>query len=81
MLVYPNPTATILSYSLPLSESKTTVQIIDLKGTLIREKQFQFINTENSLQSLNIADLKSGVYFLKIKNFNGNEESIRFIKE
>lgn len=57
--LYPNPTADILF--LDTEKNITKYVIYNAKGALIKEEGFQITNGE-----INVADLSSGVYYIKI---------------
>lgn len=67
-LVYPNPAQDWLTIHIPGLHKKNTIYIIDVFGKLI----YQTVTSNNEL-SLNIDQLSSGIYFLKIK---GDDYSI-----
>ncbi|MDX1683817.1 MAG: T9SS type A sorting domain-containing protein [Saprospiraceae bacterium] len=69
--VYPNPVMDKLSV---LTESNfSTYNVIDLQGNVVRS--YEVGNT------LNIADLESGLYILKVTDNKGSQSAIRFIKQ
>ena len=69
-LVYPNPVQDLLNISSELNEF--TVEIIDLTGKVVYEAKNKF--------QLNVSNLLSGVYLIKITSENGQKTS-RFIKQ
>jgi hypothetical protein len=71
IVIFPNPASTELNIE-NLNAECQNAQIFDISGKLI--KNLDLILPE-SRKKINIADLKSGVYFLKIKN-----NTINFIK-
>lgn len=68
--VFPNPSSDVLQI-ISLNEVLKSIQIYDINGRLILEK-----NSENLSESLKINQLSKGMYILKINN----EKSIKFIK-
>ena len=68
--IYPNPVKELLS--IRTSESIKKVQILDTSGRIME-------NALNS-NSLQVADLKAGVYFLRVETYNGIK-TVKFIKE
>lgn len=70
--VYPNPSKTVLNIKIPRHAILTKVQCVDLMGQLL------FETTHTS--GIDICNLPSGVYFLKISLGNSNE-MLRFVKE
>lgn len=74
--IYPNPTADkfIVSNSLNAAGS-LTISISDISGVLVKK-----IQTTAAYQSINIADLADGVYFLRIETTEG-EVIKKIVKE
>jgi photosystem II stability/assembly factor-like uncharacterized protein len=68
--VYPNPASNSISYTLPpeLVNLYYSVSIVDMKGVTLKSlKQNKFINSS----SVNISELKKGVYILKLESKEG----------
>ena len=65
--VYPNPTQNILNIVSPLTEIKT-VDVYDLRGRKINSIDF---NTNNNYQ-VDLSNLKSALYFIKIYTESGS---------
>jgi len=63
-IAFPNPATERLNVVLPTALSRVRVEIYGVTGNLV--KQFQKINEENKPIKLDINDLKSGSYFLRI---------------
>ena len=63
-LVFPNPVNTILNIS--ISENNTTISIFDITGKNVSEMELN-----NGINTLNIENLNTGIYFYSIKR-NGN---------
>jgi hypothetical protein len=57
--IYPNPTGNVLNFSLA-----TPFEMIDLQGRIL-------LKSEKAVKSVNITDLPSGVYFVKLKTEKG----------
>ena len=74
--VYPNPAATILTLSEVTSEDQIT--IYDLYGKKQSIIKIPSLQTKNKV--LNVSQLASGLYLLKI-NRNNTSKTIKFIKE
>lgn len=77
--IYPNPvknTLNIQSQNNYLSDA--SVQVFDISGKLV---EFKVIDLVESNNGLNVSHLKSGLYFLTIKNKNGNKQTLKFIKQ
>ena len=81
MQVFPNPASAVVNYTLTTQVSdQVTVQIYNLAGVLVMSKQQQLSAGVNQ-QSLAIATLKSGNYFLKVINREGNNQYVQpFVK-
>jgi hypothetical protein len=70
--VYPNP----VDNDLFIRSNKTfsQVAIYNVAGTQVK-------GYGNALKSVNVSDLKAGVYFIRLTDTNGNNVSSRFIKK
>ncbi|HTI09282.1 MAG TPA: T9SS type A sorting domain-containing protein [Puia sp.] len=81
MQVFPNPASAVVNYTLTTQVSdQVTVQVYNLAGVLVMSKQQQLSAGVNQ-QSLAIATLKSGNYFLKVINREGNNQYVQpFVK-
>ncbi len=64
--VYPNPATTVVNLSSKNNTTINQVQITDLNGRVIKSIAVNEVATQ-----INIADLNSGVYFLKATSNNG----------
>lgn len=64
--VYPNPATTVVNLSGKNNTTINQVQITDLNGRVIKSIAVNEVTTQ-----INIADLNSGVYFLKATSNNG----------
>jgi endonuclease/exonuclease/phosphatase family metal-dependent hydrolase len=69
--IYPNPTSKILNI-INLSHSK--LKIFDIYGKHIKSYEIN-----NSFKTIDVEFLKSGVYFMKLLNNNGNEITKKLI--
>ena len=69
--IYPNPTNDIISFKISSVEIKEGV-IQDMNGKIMS----QFFQVE----SVDASHLSSGIYFLKLIDFNGGLSTIRFVK-
>jgi hypothetical protein len=72
--IYPNPTTSVLNIDNKSSESIAAVSIYNVNGSLVRE-----IKSATSLDSISVADLQSGIYFMKIQ-LNSKVINYKFIK-
>ena len=71
--LYPNPVKDILKMNLPNGEKAATIYVHNAVG----QKVADFKNTEE----INLSQLKSGVYIINIKNFDGKTYSSKIIKK
>lgn len=71
--VYPSPTETIINIS-GLENVTNTAYIINLTGKIIKST-----SVNNSQSKIDVAELPSGVYFLKLES-NTSQKTISFIK-
>jgi hypothetical protein len=75
--VYPNPVSSEINISYKLEEATDVqISIIDVSGRVL---QNSFIKNRSSVHSetLDVSRLNSGFYFVKIKDLNGNFESVK----
>jgi hypothetical protein len=81
MSVYPNPAAATLNFSInSTSTQQIFVQIYSISGVLLQSSE-QTLNAGNNLQSIAVNNLKSGNYFLKVSNREGNSQFVQpFVK-
>jgi hypothetical protein len=81
MSVYPNPATSTLSFSInSTSTQQIFVQIYSISGVLLQTSE-QTLNAGNNLQSIAVNNLKSGNYFLKVSNREGNSQFVQpFVK-
>jgi len=63
--IYPNPARNILTVQLNELSLDTKLKIFNLEGQLLYVE-----NSNSSIKTLNISDLSSGIYFLKIETKN-----------
>ena len=66
ILAFPNPANDRLFFNGSSSVGITSVRIFNCIGSLVASKQFQSLSNA----SIEIADLKNGVYFIEIENNN-----------
>ena len=72
--VYPNPVSDILY--IDYIENISNLTVYDLSGRSVKS-----IKTNNSNNSMDVSDLKSGTYLLRIETENKNVSSVKFIKK
>jgi endonuclease/exonuclease/phosphatase family metal-dependent hydrolase len=76
--IFPNPTSNILFIkSMHVNEEKVFVNIFNLNG------QEVFSNTMAAQENMqiNVSDLYSGIYIIKIASENGDIQSFKFVKQ
>ena len=78
VIIFPNPSSDIIYLS--VSENKDIeFEIYDIQGKLImKEESIKLI--KDTPYSLSIGELNNGVYFIKIYNNEGMNNTFRFIK-
>jgi hypothetical protein len=78
--LYPNPSSDILNISFnSTQQSKVNLMVIDVLGKQVYTENYT-TQGGNNLHSIHVGNLKSGIYFVKIQNENGQTIE-RFIKE
>ena len=78
--IYPNPVQKVLTVNIPKSIQKAIVlNVFDMMGKSVGQHKFD----ANQNISVDVASLKSGVYFLRISDLKTGELLIikKFIKE
>ena len=73
--IYPNPASSILNIDNQSNEVVSAIAIYNLSGALVQE-----VKSTTSLQSISVADLQSGIYFVKIQ-MNSKVANYKFIKK
>lgn len=71
LILFPNPASNVLNI---LSNENTTIEIYSLDGRLIESHKVQGNLT------LNVADYKNGIYFVRSIDENGNLSQQKFVK-
>ena len=81
MSVYPNPAVATLNFSINSTATQQIfVQIYSISGVLLQTSE-QTLSAGNNLQSIAVNNLKSGNYFLKVSNREGNSQFVQpFVK-
>jgi len=79
--VYPNPATAVINYTVPATApGQVTVQICSLSGVVLVSRQQQVVAGSNQ-ESIAIAGLQNGNYFLKISNRAGSCQYVQsFVK-
>lgn len=72
--VFPNPATTILNIDNTTSDSVKSIEIYSVNGTLVKS-----IKPAESLTTISVADLQSGIYFVKVQ-MNQHVENYKFVK-
>ena len=73
--IYPSPTKGEFTLSLePVNTDKLTIQLFDLRGRMVGEKNYRNINAK-FLERIQFENRVSGLYFLKI--INGKKQTTR----
>lgn len=63
--IYPNPVSEYFSIKLKENDKLETVKIFDASGKLVKDSIYNITN-------INVAELSSGIYFVKVKTNKGN---------
>lgn len=75
--VYPNPTANYLILNINNVElSNLHFQLFDINGKLIENKKIT-----NSIETIQMANLPTATYFLKVINYNKEVKTFKIIKK
>jgi hypothetical protein len=76
MAVYPNPASDVLNININNASFKNSnISIYNISGNEVMNTSMNGASTQ-----LNIESLSSGVYFVKVKNENGFDRTVKFIK-
>lgn len=77
--VYPNPTSSLLNFSIKARGAYNTVMIIDSKGAIINTKEIN--NAKNYVKGVfDVSSYPAGIYFLVFKDIQGVRSS-KFVKK
>jgi hypothetical protein len=71
----PNPVSDMLNIENTTNSSISSVAIYSINGSFVKE-----INSENSIQSMSVSELQTGLYFVKIK-LNDEVKNFKFFKK
>jgi hypothetical protein len=74
VVIYPNPVRDIMNIT-NLESSNYTAKIVDMSGRVI--KSFVMRNGQNQVD---VASLKSGIYFISMNDMNGKVNSAKMVK-
>ncbi len=75
--IHPNPAKNELFLISKNTTGNLKVKIFNIEGKLLSAQNLEFENQT----SINVSNLKSGIYFLNIEDENGNKTIKKFIKE
>lgn len=78
--LYPNPTSNLLSFTLKDNSKAINLEILDVTGKIRKAAQFSNQNSGEFKNSIDIYELKNGIYFCRFSN-GKNEVVKKFIKE
>jgi len=73
--IYPNPSSGMLNFNVDEVLENANLQIIDISGRIVFT-----ISDFNSNETINISNLKSGIYIVKV-NHDGKTFSQKIIKQ
>jgi len=74
VVIYPNPVRDVMNIT-NLESSNYTARIVDMGGRVI--KSFVMRNGQNQVD---VADLKSGIYFISMNDMNGKINTAKMVK-
>ncbi len=74
IVIYPNPVRDVMNIT-NLESSNYTARIVDMSGRVI--KSFVMRNGQNQVD---VASLKSGIYFISMNDMNGKVNSAKMVK-
>ncbi len=76
VIVFPNPAKDYINIEFVNSKfTNSKIQVSDISG-----KEYFNIDMKSESQKINIENLVSGVYFVKITNNNGTNKTVKFVK-
>ncbi len=73
--LFPNPVSEMLNIENTSNYNVSNVSIYSISGALVKE-----INSQNSIQTISVSDLQTGLYFVKIQ-VNDEVKNFKFIKK
>ncbi len=73
--VYPNPAYDVVN--IESEQSVRKVSVYDVPGKKVKE----FENMQDGINTVNLADISKGIYFLRLESDNGNMEVIKIVKQ
>jgi hypothetical protein len=75
--IYPNPASSVISIRLSVGSLKTAA-VVDLQGR--KFENLKMSKFENEIR-IEVSNLSSGIYFIKITDDKGNVSTKKFVKE
>lgn len=78
--VFPNPGQSIINISFDARNisSSNKITIIDFRGLIVREVD---VKSDGELNSIDISELKNGLYNINLVNSTGEFQSLKFVKD
>jgi hypothetical protein len=73
--LFPNPASDVLNIENTTDSNVSSVSIYSISGALVKQ-----INSENSIQSISVSELQTGLYFVKVQ-VNDEVKNFKFIKK
>jgi len=73
MIVYPNPTNSIINVELKDGETANKITIFSYTG--------QKVNEVSDMRTINLENLSKGIYFIRVQGSNGGNYVKKIIKE
>jgi hypothetical protein len=79
LILFPNPTQGTLNLKIPSNfKGEINAEILDIMGNALINKSLESVSSEISI---NVNELKTGLYFCRIFSENGQSKTGKFIKE
>jgi hypothetical protein len=78
--VFPNPTNGVLTINSVRTNGDVQILVIDGLGKLVQKHNLNY-SSGNSAHTLDISELATGMYFIKLIPNEGRPELIKIIKE
>ena len=77
-IIFPNPTTN--KTTIVINDLRTDYVTIQLKDVMGKEIPFDFEQTNSNSYNLDVSNLESGIYFVKI-NMNGYRKVLRIVRK
>ncbi len=75
MIIYPNPCSDVLNVKVLDDFHTKNISIFDMQGNIIMSRD------TNTMENIDISKLKTGIYFIKLRNKTGRIKTGKFVKE